>query len=480
MRIAGLASGLDVDSMVKEMMKARRASADKLFQKRTAAEWQQEAFREVSTKIVDFRNNKLTSYNLSSQINAKTAAMSGNSTAISVNSVDPNTAGNMSIKVTRVATAQAAVFTLNPDKMANKAGTMSDLGYAAAGSFQVNGKTINYEPTDTLKTIANKINADKAAKATAIYDEASGMFSIMHAETGKAVTADGPMAALFTRANTGGDTAEIEVNGIKFEQTSNRFTINGVDFTIKAETGATNASLAIVTDTEKILSTIKSFVSDYNSLIEKVNGELGEERFRSFTPLTEEQKEGMTEKQIELWEEKAHSGLLRNDSTLSKMASDLRIASTADFATNINIATIGITTGAWQDKGKLVIDEAKLRKAIEDNPQQVADMFMKAGDTSDPANSGVGIFNKMSKIAMNALTELSSRAGTSMVSADPKGQFLESSLLSTQIRDLKTKETEMAAKLKAMEDRYYKQFAAMEAAINKFNSQASSLSSFMS
>jgi flagellar hook-associated protein 2 len=477
-RIAGLASGLDIDSMVKEMMKARKATADKLFQKRTTAEWQQEAFREVSTKIVDFRNNKLSSYNLSSQINAKTAAVSGNTTAISVNSVDPTTAGNMSIKVSKVATAQAAVFTLND--MTKKTGTMATLGYNSAGSFEVNGKSIQYEPTDTLKTIAAKINADKAAKATALYDENSGMFSIMHAETGKAVTADGPFASLFTRTDTGGDKAEIEVNGITFKQDSNRFSINGVDFTIKAETGATNAALAIVTDTEKTLSTIKSFVSDYNSLIEKVNGELGEERFRTFTPLTDEQKEAMTEKQIELWEEKAHSGLLRNDSTLSKLASDLRIASTADFATNINIATIGITTGAWQDKGKLIIDEAKLRKAIEDNPQQVADMFMKAGDTSDPAKSGVGIFNKMSKIAMNALTELSNRVGTSMVSADPKGQFLENSLLSTHIRDLKSKETDMAAKLKAMEDRYYKQFAAMEAAINKFNSQSSSLSSFMS
>src|SRR5690606_23421910 len=97
--------------------------------------------------------------------------------------------------------------------------------------------------------------------------------------------------------------------------------------------------------------------------------------------------------------------------------SDLRIASTADFSANVNIATIGITTGTWQDKGKLIIDETKLRKAIEDNPQLVADMFMKAGDTTDPSKSDVGIFNKMSRIAMNALTELSSRAGTSMVSA---------------------------------------------------------------
>ena len=111
MRIAGLASGLDIDSMVKEMMKARKAASEKLFQKRTSAEWQQEAYREISTQIVDFRNNKLASFNLSSQMNAKKAEVSGNTDAISVNSASSSAAGTMNIQVTKVATVATSVFT---------------------------------------------------------------------------------------------------------------------------------------------------------------------------------------------------------------------------------------------------------------------------------------------------------------------------------------------------------------------------------
>lgn len=488
MRITGMASGLDIDSLVKEMMKARKASSDKLFQKRTTLEWQQETYREVSTKIVDFRNNKLSSYSLSNQINAKKAEISGNQNALTVNSVSSTAAGSLNVQVTKVATAATSVFTYDPDNNpattnSTDGMTLSSLGFTS-GTLTVNGKAVTYAGTDTLQNLADKINADKDTKATALYDKVRGQFSITNTETGggtASITGFPESTTTFVRANSGGDNATAVINGITYTQSSNKFSVNGIDFTVKQESGAAGATtLTTVTDTDKILSTIKSFVSDYNSLIDKVNGELNEERFRSFTPLTDVQKEEMSDKQVELWEEKARSGLLRNDSILSKFASDMRIASTADFAANVNIATIGITTGTWQDRGKLVIDEEKLRKAITDNPQLVADIFTKAGDASQPGNANVGIFNKMTKIAMDTLTQLSERAGTSAVSADPKGKFLESSLSSGQIREYKTKESDMLAKLTEMENRYYKQFAAMEAAINKFNSQASSLSSFMS
>jgi len=88
------------------------------------------------------------------------------------------------------------------------------------------------------------------------------------------------------------------------------------------------------------------------------------------------------------------------------------------------------------------------------------------------------LFNKLSKYALDALKELSEKAGTSMVSTDLKTAFLEDSLLSEEIRSYKRREEEWSAKLIDMENRLYKQFAAMEAAINKYNAQASSLMSF--
>jgi len=493
MRLTGLASGLDVDSMVKEMMKARRATAEKLFQKRTTLEWQQENYRELSTKIVDFRNNKLAAYSMSTAINAKTAEISGNKDALTLSGVGSTAAGTLSVTVNQVAEAAYTVFTFDPD---NNNGTVvnpttslklnPDLGFAVDGSgngsLTVNGQTIAYKATDTIADLAAKINANKDAKATATYNEATGQFSIANKETGSGTVSITGFSPRFDKVEYSGKTAKATVNGVAYEQNSNRFSVSGIDFTVKQASGAGGATtLTTVTDTNKIIDTIKSFITDYNNLIGQINTELGEKRYRTYSPLTDEQKEAMSDKQVELWENRAKSGLLRNDSILSNLASNLRMSTTAEYATQFSISSIGIETGTWDSKGKLVLkDEAKLRAAIEADPQKVVDLFTKpkASKITSPNEAGVGIFRKLEQYTLEALKEFSTKAGTSTVSTDLNGDFLENSLISGQIRDIKRRENDLASRLADMENRYYKQFAAMEEAINKFNQQASAFSSF--
>jgi len=494
MRLAGLASGMDIDSMVKEMMKARRASADKLFQQRTTMEWQQENYREISTKIVDFRNNKLSNYSLSNAIGAKTVEISGNTNAVSLSTVTSSASGSLDINVDHVATASYVVFSFDPNgtydpsddstTTGTTGDTLADLGFGASGTIKVNGQPISYSGTETLSELASRINSNKAANATATYNAATGQFSIVNKTTGDSPVVVENFSADFHEDPTAGTKAKVKVNGITYEQDSNRFSINGIDFTAKQVSGTNGTTtMTTVTDTNKIVDTLKSFINDYNNLLDLINGELSEKRNRSYTPLTDEQMEAMTEKQIELWEEKARSGLLRNDAVLSNLASNLRIASISEYSPKFSISAIGIETGTWESKGKLVIkDEAKLRAAIEDDPQAVIDLFTKSktGAISKPDEAGVGIFKKMEHYTLEALKQLQEKAGTSMYSTDLKGDFLESSLLSTQIRDMKTREDNLASRLLDMENRYYKQFTAMESAINKFNAQSSSLMGFFS
>jgi flagellar hook-associated protein 2 len=103
-----------------------------------------------------------------------------------------------------------------------------------------------------------------------------------------------------------------------------------------------------------------------------INGKLSEERYRKFPPLTEEQKKDMSENDIKLWEEKAKSGLLRSDPLLDRIVRDLRYAvssSVAGLPKEMNsLSAIGITTGDWREKGKLHINEDKLRDAIAKDP----------------------------------------------------------------------------------------------------------------
>lgn len=493
MRLSGLASGLDVDSMVKELMKARRTSLDKIVQQRMTLEWQREQYREMSTKLVDFRNNKLAGYSLSSAIAAKKSEVSGNTAAISINSTASTAAGSYTVTDAKLATTANTI--LEYSGTYNSSSTLKDLGFSFTngnGSVSINNVAVSISENDTLDDLVTKINANKNTKVTALYDSASGKISLTSNVTGK-INGDGKIDiagfddySVDPSNETAGDNASVAVNGITYTQSSNTFTVGGINFTLKAElTTGQSSTINVTTDSGKILETIKSFVTDYNSLITSINGELNEERYRKYAPLTDEQKEAMTESQIKMWEDKAKSGLIRSDSILSQLVSDMRISSVAEVQVSasktININSIGITTGSWTERGKLVIeDEAKLLKAIEEDPDAVIALFTNSGSSATPESDDSGVFKKMTKSLMTALEQLSSKAGTSLTSTNLNGTFMANSVIGVQIRDLETKESNLERRLSDIENGYYKQFAAMESAINKYNSQASSLNSYFS
>ncbi|WP_338553378.1 flagellar filament capping protein FliD [Paenibacillus sp. KS-LC4] len=491
-RITGLASGMDVDSMVKEMMKARRASYDNMIKKRTKLEWQQEDYRTLSSKIVDFRNNKLSSFNLSSAISAKTSQVSGDANTLTINSTSSTASGALNVKVDEVATAGYNLYSFSA---ADKGKSLEDLGFSLSGAgastvdVTINNKTIKINKDATLSDLSTAINASSSTlKATALYDVTSGKFSITSTQTGEnqlSITDTVFSSRLSALESNAGSDAKVTINGISYNQAGNRFDLNGFDFTVKAKSAsAIPTTITAVQDTSKIIDTIKSFVTEYNSLIGSINSELSEAVNRTYKPLTSDEKKEMTEDEIKQWEEKARSGTLRNDSILSGMLSNFRIAATPLIAGIVdssgNKLSIGITTGSYSEKGKLVLDESKLRAALETEPDKVISLFTAKGTDTSPNSSTSGVFAKMSATSMTAIKSLSSKAGTSLVSSDASAAFLESSLMSTQIRAMKDQESRMLSRLNAIENQYFKQFSAMEKAISSFNTQSSALSSFSS
>ncbi|UVI29890.1 flagellar filament capping protein FliD [Paenibacillus spongiae] len=496
MRLSGLASGMDVDAMVKELMKARRSSYDKMIKNRVKVEWKQEDFRTMSTKIVDFRNNKLSTYNVSNVMKAKTSQVSGDTNALTVNATNSTASGTLSVQVTSVAKAANDVYTFaDPSKTLEELGFTLEMKDEGSGPqptgnvlATINGKTIAINKDAKLADLANAVNnSSSMLKATAVFDAASGKLSLAATQTGANGLSIGnfppaveptnpptvPTPAVTKQTITAGSDASVTVNGINYTSSTNRFTVNGVDFTVKAETAAGSPTMiTAVQDTNKIIDTIKSFVADYNSLIGALNTELSEVNNRNYMPLTSEEKKEMTDDDIKRWEEKARNGTLRNDNTLTKLATELRLSATSliggiDDGSG-NRLSIGITTGSYTEKGKLILDENKLRSALESNPDQVTDLFM---------NPDKGVFRQMSKSSMDALTDLSKKAGTSLVSTDLTMSFQKDSSIGKEIEQMKKRESAMLTRLNMLEKQYYKQFTAMETAINKFNSQSSSLSS---
>lgn len=265
---------------------------------------------------------------------------------------------------------------------------------------------------------------------------------------------------------TGGENAYFEVNGLSTERNSNTFEMNGVNFTLK-KTFDTAESVSIKNDADKVFDNIKAFVDEYNKLIDTVNKKITEERYRDYGPLTDEQREQLSDKQQEQWEEKARSGLLKGDSTLSSALSQMRISlyqpvDNANVASAFKqLAAIGITTTSnYLEGGKLEIDEAKLKEAISKDPTSVENLFRGDGTTS----SSKGVIQRLYDDVTLTIDKLNDKAGKAY---STNQQFS----IGRSLNDVSKRIDSFTEKLKLIENRYYRQFTAMEKAIQNSNSQ---------
>lgn len=503
MRINGF-SGMDIDTMVTSLMTAHRAPLDKLTQQKQLLTWQRDNYRELNSKLFDFRNNKLTNYNKSTELNTQKAVVSGNTKAVKAEA--SANAQNIPMNISVVSLAKPASYEMNKlDGEYSSKSTLGDIAKGKAGegatlpekySIKINGQDISFNTTDTISSVVSKINSNSTVNATAQFDEITGKLTILSKSTGseaKLVIEEpggeyGSLINLFggPEKNSGGQNGHVIINNKEYENLStNSLTVNGIALTFSDVTGIklnndgtydtssdNPVNISVETDTDKALSTIKSFIEEYNSLMSYMNTKMSEEKYRDFAPLTDEQKSAMTEKDIELWEEKSKSGLLKNDEILRSTISSMRSSITEKLG---DLSALGITSGQYYENGKLYLDEEKFNQAIQSNPQKLAEIFQGAGTASSS-----GIFSKMSETINGSLDKLVTKAGTSKYSGDLNSILKEESVMGRQLRDYDKRIDNLQDKLTALENRYYRQFTAMETAISKYNSQSSSLTSFFS
>ncbi|MEC1500491.1 flagellar hook-associated protein 2 [Bacillus sonorensis] len=489
MRISGLASGMDIDDIVSKLMKTERAPLDKLKQKKQLLEWQRDSYREINTKIKDLQEsiNKMLR---PSTYGAKKVTSSNESA------------------VTATATTNSAFSTIQVNKLATAATyKSSDIsGYTGSDqtlTFQVTapGETtakkveISVSSTDTLDNIVSKLNSSGLG-VTAIKDkiyngseyvETIALTSKATGAGGSIQAADAATASFMTdqlgfaldadnklTASQAGRNAEVVINGLQMEKTSNNFTVNNVTYTLKNET-ASPVSLDVSTDVDGIYESIKDFVTKYNELIDMVNGKLTEEKYRDYTPLTDEQKEDMTDKQVELWEEKAKSGLLRNDTILSGATNQMRTDFYSSVSVNgesLQLTQFGITTSSsYSQRGHLEINEEKLKAKIKEDPDSVANLFI-AGTSSTENDSEKGIVRRLQSVLTNTKKQIEEKAGNSNMSTN---DYSIGKNLNRVASDIST----WTDRLTKIEDRYYSKFTAMEKAIQRMNEQSTYISQML-
>lgn len=505
-RFSGLASGMDIDSMVKGLMMAHSKPLDVLRQKKQLIEWQREDYRDMNTKLWDYRNTKLFNFKLEGNLSSRTAT-SANPDIVTARATGDAQIGPLNIKVNSVATAASNISasdiransSFDPTKTlasqaANLAGTLTEVTPATdpptyeTYEIKINdSKVITIDPNvDSLNNVIARINAN--TNVTAFYEVGSGggLVSFTSKQTGKVNGPNKDSAditfenvkgnfttdiLMVTGAGTAATDASVDINGVTgIIKTSNTFTVNGVELTLNPLTPAgSSTTVTVKTDTDKMVESIKGFINDYNEMLKTMQDKIGESRFQGYAPLSDEQKKEMKDNDIELWTKRARSGLLRNDSYLSQAVINMRMSIMSEVNTGSKdyktLSSIGIETGKYVENGKLYLaDEKKLRKAIEENPGAVISMFTANGN-GDADKSDVGIAERIYDHLKVTLDGITSRAGTVI-------SLKDNSVLGKQLAQMDKDIDKWNVRLSDIENRYYRQFTAMESAINRYNSQS--------
>nr|WP_295971850.1 flagellar filament capping protein FliD [uncultured Bacillus sp.] len=392
-----------------------------------------------------------------------------------VGTIDPTTG---TISDFQIAADSTVSVTYTQNYFNFKMGSYDEEGKQVIGNFNIQG-------SESLDQVINKVNSSDAG-VSMFYDSFKDQVTLIRNETGDFNTTGEEIYISGNFLNqvlkfdgateTGGQNAKFTLNGLETERYSNSFEINGVTLTLKKEFSDSAATISINNDANAVFENIKGFVDKYNELIGKIQGKIQEERYRPYSPLTDAQREQLSDKQEELWEEKAKSGLLRHDSTMTSLLSSMRL----DFygsveSENISqlynqLSKIGIkTTSNYLEGGKLEINEAELKKAIENDPESVESLFRSSGISDSQKGIAQRLYDTVGK-TMDILYE---KAGKSYSVYD---QYT----MGKQLHDIEDQIDSYEDRLEDYEDRYYSQFTAMERAIQKANSQSTYLSQYFS
>lgn len=487
-RLTGFSGALDTDSLIKDLMKAERIPLDNILRKKQYTIWQREDYRSMNTALLSFRTSV---NNLRFESNFETVkASSSNAGVLEVNSSgsNPSLSNVVVSKLATSATMMGGQITSSSTDTVTVGGTVTISG--AAGSADI---TI-VAGTSTIDSVVRDINNNSAKTGVkASFDNTTGVLYLSSSTTGSAskveISSTGTTNALAeifkldtSNLTAKGQDAEFTVNGgAVIKSASNTVSINGTQVTLR---GSGDATISAVTDRSGAVEKIKDFISKYNEIIDLFSTAAATKKNRDYQPLTTEEKNSMSEKEIELWEKKARAGTLYQDGLLTGTLSSLRSA----FNTPLNLADknqltmlsqIGITVKSdYRENGKLEIDETKLNEALNTRFDEVVQLFTKTSDTKadTPDNmrkrkEELGFAERVYEELTRQLTNFTKKIGSGSIEA------MDESILGKQLKELSSKESDLQRKLEDIETRYYKRFTAMEQAIQKLNSQSSWLSS---
>jgi flagellar hook-associated protein 2 len=376
-----------------------------------------------------------------------------------------------------IITLDGVTYTLN--QTTDDYSTLASAAKTTAATAKTALDTAIAASSDTAVTTAaaTLATATTSGDATAIATAQAALDTAVAASSDTAVTAAN---TAYTTAATAATTAATALAG----------------FTTSADNEAT---VSLTQDTDAIYDLISNFVDAYNTLISTINTTLDETYDSDYPPLTDDQKDDMTDEEITNWETKAKTGILADDSILTSFLREMRRSLINSVSgSSVTITSIGITTGTYDEEGQLNIDEDTLKAAIESDASAVAKLFSQTSTTYS-ANSSVRTLSASQLstryaeegIAYRFYDTLAKYISTTRDTSGNKGLLLEKAgieedtsdtdnTLTTLINKYEDEISDEEDRLDDYEDTLYDKYTTLETYISTMNSQLSALSSMTS
>ena len=537
-RMTGMVSGLDTDSIVKELVSAYSTKKEKYEKERTKLGWKQEIWKSLNKEVNSFYKSA-GNLRFDSGYNTKKTT-SSDSTKATVSASGNATVGTQTLHV--LSTAQSGYLTggkitaSDSSAKVTSSTKLSELGFTedeTALKFIAKDKDGKDISTDIKlskdSTISDAVKALRDVGLNASFDENNGRIFLSSSATGAStdfsLKSDGSDAsknllntlALNTDASEvteaskratkiDGSDAAIVLNGVVYTSSSNNFSINGLSISVNAVTDSvdlskakTNGSLdadkisdmlantplndseaisiTTSTDTQGIYDKIKDFLTSYNNIINKMTKLYNADSAKNYEPLTDDEKSQMSDSEVEKWETKIKDSLLRRDSNLSTIMNAMTTSMTKAISINgknYSLSSFGISTLGYMNSAENEQNAYHIDGDEDDENTSGNKDKLMAALSSDPDT----VIDFMKQLSTNLYTAIDKQMQSNSLRS--RYSIYNDKEMTSQYTSYTKTIAEWETKISDKEDYYYKKFSKMETALSKLNSQTSSLSGMFS
>ena len=493
MRLTGLMSGMDTESIIQQLVEAKKTKVDTAKKSQTKLSWKQDAWKELNTKLQNLQKKYLSNMRFATDYAKKTTKVS-NSNKVSVITGENAVDGVQSLKIESLAKSGYMTGGKLEGKDGGELTALSKISDIQGVADDINGNisiktksgTVDIA-IDSETTISDVLTQLKSAGVNASFDAKQQRLYIISKEMGEendfeitgddaALSALGLSSSQATKV--AGQDAVIYLNDARYTSTNNTFEINGLTFTALGTTGE-DEEITVTTqnDTDGIYDMLKNFLKEYNSIINEMDKLYNADSAKGYEPLTNDEKEAMSESDIKEWETKIKDSLLRRDENISTVSSALKSVMSAGIEINgktMYLSSFGINTLSYFEAA----DNERNAYHIDGDPDDASTSGnadkLKSMIASDP-DTVISFFTQLSKNLYDKMSDLSQ----SVDGYRTYGNFYDDKKMKSDYDDYTSKISDLEKKLADYEDKWYKKFAAMETALAKMQSNMSAVTGLL-